>query len=233
MHTARMLLVVTSSARMGDASIPTGLWLEEVAAPYYVFADTRCAVTIASPKGGAAPIDPRSSDASAQTPSTRRFLADAHAQEMLAHTRVLSSLREQDFDAVFFAGGHGTMDDFAQDDSVKALVEAFYHAGKPLSLVCHGPAALLRAEAASGVPLIRGKRFTCFTDAEETAIGLCSHVPFLLESRLISLGGVPKHAENFTANTVVDGTLITGQNPASSIAVAEAVICQLRQRAAA
>lgn len=233
MHTTRILLVVTSSDRMGTAPEPTGVWLEEVAAPYYVFADARCDVTVASPQGGKAPIDPKSHNESAQTASTRRFEADAKAQTKLECTLKLASLAEKNYDAVFFAGGHGTMNDFATDDSVKSMVEAFMSAGKPVASVCHGPAALVRAVTKSGAPLIKGKRFTCFTDSEETAVGLNTQVPFLLESKLKELGGKPQSGEDFAAHIVADGLLITGQNPASSIPAAEAVIHQLRMRAAA
>ena len=233
MDTPRILLVVTSSDRMGSAPEPTGVWLEEVAAPYYVFTDARCEVTVASPKGGRTPIDPRSHEEATQTASTRRFEADSKAQSMLEHTLTLASVSLKEYDAVFFAGGHGTMDDFATDDAVKATVEAFAGAGKPHAFVCHGPAALVRTVRKDGQPLIAGKRFTCFSDQEETAIGLHTHVPFLLESRLVSLGGKVQNAAPFAAHTVIDGLLITGQNPASSIPAAEALIYQLRMRQAA
>lgn len=233
METSRILMVVTSSDHMGSAPEPTGLWLEEFAAPYYVFTDMRCDVAVASPKGGHAPIDPRSYEASSQTASTRRYAADAMAQAAIRSTIALRDAALADYDAVFFAGGHGTMDDFPTDDSVKATVEHFYHHSKPVAAVCHGPAALVRAVKLNGEPLIRGKQFTCFTDTEETAIGLQGMVPFMLESALCALGGKSVTAADFTAHTMIDGLLITGQNPASSIGTAEAVIHQLRMRAAA
>lgn len=233
MQTARILLVVTSCDQIGSMPEPTGLWLEEVAAPYYVFADARCDVTIASPLGGSAPIDPRSDDASTATASTRRFEADAKAQAKLQHTLKLSGLTLGHYDAVFFAGGHGTMGDFATDASVRQTVEAFAQAGKPYAFVCHGPAALVQATGRSGAPLIKGKRFTCFTDAEETSIGLHQQVPFLLERKLRELGGIAQNGPMFEPHVVSDGLLVTGQNPASSIAAAEAVIHQLRMQAAA
>lgn len=230
MQTHRILLVVTSSDRMGNAPEPTGFWLEEVAAPYYAFTDAKCDVTIASPLGGQAPVDPRSQEETSQTASTRRFESDIKAQRALTHTIKLSSVTLEDYDAVFFAGGHGTMDDFATDPNVTRVVEYFWHTGKPVSAVCHGPAALVQARGSRGEPIVKDRRFTCFTDEEERTVGVDRYVPFLLESRLIEQGGQPQHELPFQANIVTDGQLITGQNPASSIPVAEAVIHQLRQR---
>lgn len=223
MHTSRILIVVTSSDRMGTAPEPTGLWLEEVAAPYYAFTDAKCEVTIASPKGGAAPIDPRSHEETSQTASTRRFEVDAKAQHKLAHSMKLASLSLEDYDAVFFAGGHGTMDDFATDAAVRDVAEHFFANGKTISAVCHGPAVLAQLPAR-----VKGRRLTCFSDEEETLIELHTRVPFLLESRLREHGATFSHAAPFQPHVVVDGNLVTGQNPASSIPVAEAVIHQLR-----
>lgn len=225
MHTSRILLVVTSSDRMGTALEPTGLWLEEVAAPYYVFNDAKCEVTIASPKGGAAPIDPRSHEESSQTASTRRFDVDSKAQHKLAHTMKLGALSLADYDAVFFAGGHGTMDDFATDPAVRDAAAHFLEHGKTVSAVCHGPAVLTQLPA-----MVKGRRLTCFTDQEETLVELHERVPFLLEARLREQGATFSNAAPFQPHVVVDRTLVTGQNPASSIPVAEAVIHQLRQR---
>lgn len=230
MQTHRILLVVTSSDHMGTAPEPTGFWLEEVAAPYYAFVDARCEVTIASPQGGAAPVDPRSVDDVNQTASTRRFESDIKAQHKLAHTMKLSALKVADYDAVFFAGGHGTMNDFATDASVKDAVAQAWAMDKTLAAVCHGPAALSEVRNGAGQCLLAGRQFTCFTDEEERLVELDRYVPFLLESRLVEQGGTPRNAEAFQPNVVVDGTLVTGQNPASSIPVAEAVIHQLRQK---
>lgn len=228
MHTHRILFVVTSADRMGNAPDPTGSWLEEIAAPYYTFLDARCEVTLASPKGGAAPIDPKSNDAENQTASTRRFDADEKAMAALKSTKALSALNPDAYDAIFFAGGHGTMEDFPTSANVKHFVEHFYAAGKPVSSVCHGPACLVNAVKPNGEPLVRGHRFTCFSDAEETTIGLEKLVPFMLESRLTQQGGKVTVALPFSPCVVVDHQLITGQNPASAIPVAEAVIHQLR-----
>jgi putative intracellular protease/amidase len=230
MDSFRILLVVTSADRMGGAPGPTGSWLEEVAAPYYAFVDAKCEVTLASPKGGAAPVDPKSLEGANETPSTRRFDADAKARAALLHTLKLSALDAGKYDALFFAGGHGTMEDFPTDKTVKSLVEYFYGAGKPVAAVCHGPACFVQAVKANGTALVAGHDFTCFTDAEETSVGLAEKVPFMLESTLAKQGGTAHAALPFAANVVVDYPLITGQNPASAIPAAEAVIHQLRQR---
>jgi putative intracellular protease/amidase len=233
MESSRVLLVVTSSSTMGSSPTPTGAWLEEVAAPYYAFKDARCSITLASPRGGAMPLDPKGAEEANQTASTRRFEADVKARDGILNTKKLSEINPADYDAVFFAGGHGTMDDFPTDASVKATVEAFFRAGKPVASVCHGPACLVQATDSKGHSVVNGRRFTCFSDAEETAIGAHVHVPFMLETRLSELGGTPVQAGLFESNTVVDGHLITGQNPASSIPVAEALIAQLRKAALA
>ena len=228
MLTHRILFVVTSANRMGTAPDPTGSWLEEIAAPYYAFRDARCQVTIASPKGGAAPIDPKSNEPANQTASTRRFEADATAQAALKATVTLASVNPDNFDAIFFAGGHGTMEDFPVHPTVKRLVEVFYALGKPVSSVCHGPACLVGATKPNGEPLVKGHRFTCFTNQEEIIVGLDKQVPFLLESRLTQQGGKAACTVPFAANVVVDEHLITGQNPVSAIPTAEAVIHKLR-----
>lgn len=233
MQTNRILLVVTSADAVGKRFEPTGVWLEEVAAPYYAFRDARCEVTLASPQGGPTPLDPTSLQEEHQTASTRRFDADAKAQHAMAHTLKLASLELSQYDAVFFAGGHGTMTDFPTDESVKRTVEHFFRHGGPVASVCHGPACLVQATDRAGKPVIKNHRFTCFSDVEETTIGAQETVPFLLEARLKELGGVPEQGEPFQPNVVVDRNLITGQNPASSIPTAEAVIHQLRQRMAA
>lgn len=232
MHTNRILLVVTSSDRMGTAPEPTGFWLEEVAAPYYAFIDARNEVTIASPKGGKAPQDPKSTEEERQTASTRRFSADRKAQRALDCTIKLSTIDAKGYDAVFFAGGHGTMEDFVNDASVRQIVEAFDRDGKPVASVCHGPAALVNAINSRGESIINGHNFTCFSDEEERTVGADKYVPFMLETRLIEQGGKSIVALPFAANVVVSGNIITGQNPASSIPVAEAIIHQLRSRLA-
>lgn len=233
MKNSNILLVVTSADRMGSAPEPTGYWLEEVVAPYYTFLDARCSVTIASPKGGTPPCDANSLTEEAQTASTRRYHADSKAQMALRNTVALNDVNARDYDGIFFAGGHGTMEDLPHDANVIRLVEQFYKEGKPVASVCHGPACLVNAKNPKGEPIIKGKRFTCFSDAEEIHIGVDKFVPFMLETRLKEQGGTPQNKGLFEANTVVDGNLITGQNPASSIPAAEAVIYQTRQRLAA
>lgn len=233
MHTNRILLVVTSADHMGHVPEATGVWLEEVAAPYYTFTDARCEVTIASPLGGKTPIDATSQLPEHQSASTRRFEVDVKAQRALDCTIKLSVIDAANYDAVFFAGGHGTMEDFPRDASVKATVEAFYREGKPVASVCHGPACLVSALNMRGEPLIAHHRFTCFSNEEERMAGAEARVPFSLQSRLAEQGGIPDLAAPFTAHVVMDRQIITGQNPASSIAVAETVIYQLRQTMAA
>ena len=233
MQTNRILMVVTSSDRMGNAPEPTGYWLEEVAGPYYAFIDARCDVTLASPLGGKAPCDPKSLAEESQTAATRRFEVDEKAQKALGCTLKLSSIDPADYDAIYFPGGHGTMEDFPNDSAVTAVVEAFYRAGKPVASVCHGPAALVNARTTKGEPLVKGHRFTCFSNSEERTIGCETLVPFLLESRLTELGGTAQTAPDFQSQIVIDRQLMTGQNPASSIPLAEAVIYSLRQRMAA
>ena len=230
MQTSRVLFVVTSADRMGKSPEPTGSWIEEVAAPYYAFLDAKYEVTVASPLGGNAPLDPTSQREENATASTRRFEADVKAQAALAHTIKLSTIELAGYDAIYFPGGHGTMEDFSNDASVKAAVEYFYQSGKPLATVCHGPACLVAAVKPTGEPVVKGHSFTCFTDEEEVTVGLDKQVPFLLESRLTSQGGNVRRAKPFQPNVVVDHNLITGQNPASSIPAAEAVIHQLRAR---
>ena len=231
MDSKRILIVVTSAERMGS-SMQTGVWLEEAVAPYYTFVDARHEVTIASPRGGAAPIDATSLQPENLTASTRRFEVDAKAKAALATTVKLSTLDPARFDAIYFPGGHGTMEDLPKDASVKTFVEHFYAHEKPLAAVCHGPAAFVGARKPDGSPLIEGHRFTCFSDQEETQVGLADTVPFLLESVLKEQGGIPHQAKPFVSNVVVEGPFVTGQNPASSIPAAEAVIHYLRSRSA-
>lgn len=232
MQSDRILFIVTSADHIGEAALPTGSWFEEVAAPYYTFLDAKCDVTIASPLGGLAPLDPTSLKEENLTASTRRFVADAKAQKAIANTLPLAMIDPAAYDAVFFAGGHGTMVDFPIDENIRKIVEHFYAEGKPLASVCHGPACLVSALKPNGAPLIQGHRFTCFTDEEETTVGGHATVPFMLESRLRALGGIAATELPFGPCVIVEGALITGQNPASSIPTAEAVIHQLRHRIA-
>ncbi|MCA3220674.1 MAG: type 1 glutamine amidotransferase domain-containing protein [Burkholderiales bacterium] len=227
---ARVLIVVTSHARMGDTDAQTGLWVEELAVPYYRFLDTGVQVELASPLGGAAPLEPKSiKPAGDNDPVVDRFLADPVAQRRVGATRKLADVKVTDFDAIFFPGGHGTMWDLPVDSSVRNAVEAADRAGMVIAAVCHGPAGLVGAKRADGKPLVAGKRVTAFTDAEEAAVGLTTVVPFLLESRLRELGASFAAADLWQPFAVRDGRLVTGQNPASSAAVADQVMAALTE----
>ncbi|ALU89874.1 intracellular protease/amidase protein [Herbaspirillum rubrisubalbicans M1] len=225
MKTPNILMIVTSSSRMGDTDKPTGLWAEELAAPYYALVDAGASVVIASTAGGRAPIDPGSVKAQGQNDAiVERMLADAELQQRIAQTLPLGQVKVDAFDAVFIPGGHGTMWDLPTDANVKATVEAAFGAGKYIASVCHGAAGLVSAVRADGKPMVAGKRVNSFTDAEEREVGLAEVVPFLLESRLRELGGVFEGADNWQVFAVRDGQLITGQNPQSSERVAQVLL---------
>ncbi len=223
-----VLIVLTSHDRLGDTGKPTGFWLEEFAAPYYRLRDAGATLTLTSPKGGQPPIDPSSTSPDAQTDATRRFDADADARAALANTTPLAEVRMEDYDAVFYPGGHGPLWDLAESADSIHLIAAFANAGKPVAAVCHAPAVLANVKRADGQPLIAGKRFTGFSNTEEAAVGLTEVVPFLLEDRLAELGGEFSKTDDWQPHVVVDGTLITGQNPASSEPAADALLAQLR-----
>jgi putative intracellular protease/amidase len=224
----KILIVLTSHDRLGDSGKKTGFWLEELAAPYYVFMDAGAEVTLASPLGGQPPLDPRSDAPDYQTGDTRRFRSDPAAEASLAGTVKLARVSADDYDAVFFVGGHGTMWDLAEEPVPIALVEAMFAAGKPVAAVCHGSAVFRHAKGPDGVPLVRGKRVTGFSNREETAVGLTGVVPYLVEDVLRTNGGAYSQAENFQSHVVTDENLVTGQNPASSKDAAAAVIDMLR-----
>ena len=219
-----LLIVLTSHSQLGDSDEKTGFWLEEFATPYYVFLDAGVKITLASPKGGQPPIDPRSLSEESQTDSTRRFLSDDDAQRALAYTKKISELSADGFDAIFYPGGHGPLWDLVSDQDSIRLIKSFWVQGKPVSAVCHAPAALLNVKDAQGEFILSNKNVAGFSNAEEAAINLTGVVPFLLEDELISRGGQYSRAENFQPYVVTDGNLITGQNPASSEGVAKAVI---------
>jgi putative intracellular protease/amidase len=225
-----ILFVLTSHDKLGNTGHKTGFWLEEFAAPYYAFKDAGVKITLASPKGGQPPLDPRSDDPSAQTEATRRFKADAAAKADLANTVRLSGVKAADFEAIFYAGGHGPLWDLAEDKTSIALIDAFWASGKPVSAVCHAP-GVLRHATARGAPLVKGRKVTGFSDSEEAAVKLTDVVPFLVEDELKRLGGLYEKGPDWGSFVVVDGKLVTGQNPASSSAVADAVIRLLRGRA--
>jgi putative intracellular protease/amidase len=219
----KILMVLTSHDKLGDTGRKTGFWLEEFAAPYYTFKDAGADITLASPKGGQPPLDPKSNEPNFQTDLTRRFMADPEAQKLLAKTVRLDSVRPADFDTVFYPGGHGPMWDLAEDPVSAKLLETMYAAGKPIALVCHAPGALHHVKA-GGKPLVQGKKVTGFTNGEEEAVGLTKVVPFLVEDELKRLGGIYSKAADWQPYVVTDGLLITGQNPASSGPAAKALL---------
>lgn len=225
-----VLMVLTSHSQLGKTGKKTGFWLEEFAAPYYLFKDAGANVTLASPAGGQPPLDPKSDEADAQTDATRRFKSDDAAQSALAHTARLATLSSEDFDAVFYPGGHGPLWDLAEDaDSIK-LIETMARAGKVVAAVCHAPAVLRHTTAADGQPLVNGRQVTGFTNSEEAAAGLTDVVPFLVQDMLVEKGGKYSKGPDWQLHVVTDGKLITGQNPASSAAAAQAVLDQLKGR---
>ena len=221
---AKVLMVLTSHDRLGNTGKPTGFWLEEFASPYYVLRDASVDITLASPKGGQPPVDPKSDEPGAQTPAMKRFRGDPEAQRALANTVKLSSVSADDYDAVFFPGGHGPLWDLAEDRDALALIERLHAAGRPVAAVCHGPAVLRRAKGADGAPLVKGKTVTGFSNTEEAAVGLTDVVPFLVEDALKANGGKFSRGQDWASHAVVDGNLITGQNPASSEATARALL---------
>ncbi|HWX66410.1 MAG TPA: type 1 glutamine amidotransferase domain-containing protein [Rhodanobacter sp.] len=223
----KILLVLTSHDQLGHTGEKTGFWLEELAAPYYAFVDAGAQVTLASPQGGQPPLDPKSNEPAFQTDTTRRFEADAIAVATLATTRKLVDVDVADFDAVFYPGGHGPLWDLAEDRSSIALIEKTVASGKPIALVCHAPGVLRHVKGADGKPLVNGKAVTGFSNAEEEAVGLTKVVPFLVEDMLKANGGLYSSGADWQSHVVVDGLLITGQNPGSSEATAHALLKQL------
>ena len=219
-----ILVVLTSHDQLGNTGQKTGFWLEEFAAPYYVLLDAGATLTLASPKGGQPPLDPKSDEPDAQTPATERFKADPAAQAALASTVTLSTILAGDYDAVFYPGGHGPLWDLAEDPASIALIETMYGAGKPVAAVCHAPAVLRHAKALDGSALVKGKSVTGFSNTEEAAVQLTDVVPFLLEDELAAKGAIYSKSEDWHPYAVTDGMLMTGQNPASSELVARALL---------
>ena len=219
-----ILMVLTSHDQLGDTGKKTGFWLEEFAAPYYVFKDTGAQITLASPKGGQPPLDPSSDADDAQTDDTRRFKADKAAQQALANTAVLSSVSADGFDAIFYPGGHGPLWDLAEDKDSVALIERFAADDRPVGAVCHAPAVFRHTKGADGKPLVSGKKVTGFTNTEEEGVGLTDVVPFLVEDMLVAKGGEYRKGDDWSSFVVVDGKLVTGQNPASSAEAARQLL---------
>jgi putative intracellular protease/amidase len=224
----KILMVLTSHDQLGSTGRKTGFWLEELAAPYYVFKDAAAQITLASPKGGRPPLDPKSQDPSFQTDITRRFEKDAQAEAQLDETLRLGNVRQEDYDTVFYPGGHGPMWDLAEDPNSVELIESFLAAGKPVALVCHAPGVLRHVKTLAGTPLVAGRNVTGFTDGEEADVGLTRIVPFLVEDELLGLGAIYSKVRNWGVHTVTDGLLITGQNPASSGPAATVLIDTLQ-----
>ncbi|MEA3090142.1 MAG: hypothetical protein QOJ04_1484 [Caballeronia sp.] len=220
----KLLMVLTSHDQLGDTGRKTGFWLEEFAAPYYVFKDAGVEITLASPKGGQPPLDPKSDEADSQTDATRRFKSDKDAQAVLASTIKLSTVSSAACDAVFYPGGHGPLWDLAEDPQSIALIETMYADGKIVAAVCHAPGVLRHVKAPDGSPLVQDKAVTGFTNSEEEAVGLTKVVPFLVEDTLKQIGGKYSKGPDWQSHVVVAGNLITGQNPASSEAAAKALL---------
>jgi putative intracellular protease/amidase len=224
----QILMVLTSHDQLGNTGRKTGFWLEEFAAPYYVFKDAGIQLTLTSPKGGQPPIDPKSDLPENQTPAMTRFKQEEEAKKALSQTTKLADMKADDFDTIFYSGGHGPLWDLAESPDSINLLESFYNSGKPIALVCHSP-GVLRHVTYNGSPLVKGKRVTGFANSEEEEVQLTKVVPFLVEDELKRLGGLYEKAPNWQSFVVVDGRLITGQNPASSTATAQALLKALAE----
>lgn len=224
----KILMVLTSHDQLGDTGKKTGFWLEELAAPYYTFVDAGAEVVLASPAGGQPPLDPKSNEPDAQTETTKRFEADEVAMQALANTHKLSEVLNQDFDAVFYPGGHGPLWDLAKDQNSISLIEQTLQADKPVALVCHAPGVLRDVKDAEGHSIVEGKTVTGFSNTEEDGVALTDVVPFLVEDMLKEKGGKYSKTEDWQVYVQQDGLLITGQNPASSAATAEALLKLLK-----
>ena len=226
----KILMVLTSHSALGDTGKKTGFWVEEFAAPYYVLADDGAIITIASPAGGQPPVDPASEAPEAQTPATARFYKDVEAVDKVANTVKLSDVKETDYDAVFYPGGHGPLWDLANDTNSIQLIQDFYKNKKPIAFVCHAPAALIKVKDENGDALVKGKTVTGFSNAEEEAVKLTKVVPFLLADELKELGAQYSSGPDWGSYTKQDGLLITGQNPASSAAAAILLLTAVKEK---
>jgi len=223
----KILMVLTSHDQLGNTGKKTGFWLEEFAAPYYAFIDAGAAVRLASPAGGQPPLDPKSDEPESQTEATHRFRADPVAIQQLSDTHRLDEMKVEDFDAVFYPGGHGPLWDLAESQTSIALIESTLAAGKPVAAVCHAPGVLRHVKNADGTPLVKGKKVTGFTNTEEEGVGLTNVVPFLVEDMLKANGGEYSKGPDWAPYTIADGLLITGQNPASSEVTAHKLLAAL------
>lgn len=225
----KILMVLTSHSELGNTGEKTGFWIEEFAAPYYLMEDAGVAITLASPKGGQPPIDPKSDAPDAQTEATKRFKADESLQKILANTVQLNTVNEKDYDAVFYPGGHGPLWDLANDEKSISLIEAFYKAEKPVAFVCHAPGVLIKVKDQNGDSLVKGKAVTGFSNSEEEAVKLTDVVPFLLEDEFKKLGGHYSKGADWSSYVKKDGLLITGQNPGSSEEAAKVLLETLKR----
>ena len=225
----KILMVLTSHGELGTSGEKTGFWVEEFTTPYYIFEDAGVEITLTSPKGGQPPIDPKSEAEDAQTDSTRRYTADLALKERLANTHKLSEMVADAYDGLFYPGGHGPLWDLAIDEHSISLIQAFNDQQKPIAFVCHGPAALLNAEASNGDPIVKDREVTGFSNTEENAVKLSDTVPFLLEDSLVKLGGHYTKTSNWGVHVMRDGNLITGQNPASSAEAAQQLLQALKE----
>ncbi|MBL4670491.1 MAG: type 1 glutamine amidotransferase domain-containing protein [Flavobacteriales bacterium] len=224
----KVLFVVTSHDKLGDTGKKTGLWIEELATPYYELVDQGVTVVIASPKGGQPPIDPKSTSPDFQTETTKRFYSDSKTQKIFSKTLKLSEVNHEDYDAVFYPGGHGPLWDLSEDINSIQLIESFYNNNKPIAFVCHAPAALQHVKDKSGQPLVKGKKVTGFTNSEEAAVGLTDIVPFLIEDMLKQNGAIYKKGADWSSFAISDGLLISGQNPQSAGLVAKKLIEKIK-----
>lgn len=224
-----ILMVLTSHDQLGNTGLKTGFWLEEFAAPYYIFKDQNFTITLASPNGGQPPLDPKSEAPDSQTSATKRFNDDKEVQQQLGSTQRLDSVDPDKFDAIFYPGGHGPLWDLAEDPQSIALIEQFYRQGKPFGLVCHAPGVLRHVKGDNGEPLVNGKRVTGFSNSEESAVQLTEVVPFLVEDMLKANGGIYSKGDDWADHVQVDGQLVTGQNPASSESAALQLIELLKK----
>lgn len=224
MKALKILFVTTSHDKMGDTAEQTGVWLEEIASPYYVFTDAGASITWASPNGGKIPIDPKSQSIILATFNTKRFLKNEVAMSAREHSMLLDDVDADDFDVLFIAGGHGPMWDLVENKKLKQLLESFNRDGKPIGAVCHGVVGLITMQNENGELSISGKQLTGFSNSEESASGLTNVVPFLLETKLVSLGALYSKGADYVGHVVTDGNIITGQNPASSKAVAQKIL---------
>ncbi len=224
----KILFVLTSHSELGDTGVKTGFWVEEFATPYYFLKDKGFEITLASPKGGQPPIDPKSELPDFQTASTKRFDKDQEAKDQLANTLKLSEVSQKDFDAIFYPGGHGPLWDLSEDQNSIVLIQEFYNNNKPVAAVCHAPAVFKNTKNVDGTALVKGKKVTGFTNGEEAAVELTEVVPFLVEDMLKENGGIYSKAADWSPYAVEDGLLITGQNPASAELVADLLVKKLQ-----